>query len=62
MRRKRYDETGSIEEAESLFDKEGDVSWEDFFRQLFDGVISEKTIEAYKTTFQRNVALRDTHV
>ncbi len=52
-RRKRYDETGSIQEAEALFEKDGDVSWEDFFKQLFDGIVSEKTIEEYKITYQR---------
>lgn len=53
-KRKRYDITGSVEDASSLFAdmKDEDVSWEEFFRTVYDGVISEKSINEYKEKYR----------
>lgn len=50
-KRKRYDETGSIQEAQDMFDKDDDVSWEDYFKQMFD-VVDEQKIEEFKKNYQ----------
>lgn len=50
-KRKKYDETGSIEDAQDLFDKDDDVSWIDFFKQMFE-VVDGKKIEEFKKSYQ----------
>ena len=51
QRRKRYDETGSIQHAQELFEKGDDVSWTDFFREMFDTIDQEK-IQKFKENYQ----------
>ena len=50
-KRKRYDETGSIQDAHDTFDKDDDVSWIDFFKQMFY-VVNQEKIEDYKKIYQ----------
>jgi DnaJ homolog subfamily C member 9 len=46
-RRRRYDNTGSLEEAE-----EGDFEWKAYFQELWDGIVNGDTIKEFLKTYQ----------
>lgn len=46
-RRKRFDTTGSLENAE-----EGDFDWKEWFAEMWDGVVSGDTIREFKEKYQ----------
>jgi DnaJ family protein C protein 9 len=50
-KRQCYDVTGSIQEAQDMFEKDNDVSWSDFFKQMFD-IVDGKKIEDFKANYQ----------
>lgn len=47
VRRRRYDTTGSLEEAE-----DGDFDWKEWFSELWNGVVSGDTIREFKEKYQ----------
>ena len=47
-RRRRYDATGSVEEAE----QEGEFDWKEWFSEMWDGVVSGETIREFKDKYQ----------
>jgi DnaJ family protein C protein 9 len=54
-KRARYDATGSLEDAEawSFSDmKEDGVTWDDYFKAMFDGIVSEETIQEYSDKYR----------
>nr|KAJ3422177.1 hypothetical protein HK105_000845 [Polyrhizophydium stewartii] len=51
LRRKRYDATGSVNE--SILDMKDDgVTWDDYFRELWSGVVNEASIGEFKVKYQ----------
>jgi DnaJ homolog subfamily C member 9 len=46
-RRRRYDNTGSLEEVE-----EGDFDWKSYFQELWDGIVNGDTIKDFLKTYQ----------
>ena len=46
-RRRRYDNTGSLEEAE-----DGDFDWKEWFSELWEGIVSGDTIREFKEKYQ----------
>ena len=46
-RRRRYDNTGSLEEVE-----DGEFDWEAYFKEMMDGIVSEETIKEFKEKYQ----------
>ena len=46
-RRRRYDTTGSLEEAE-----DGDFDWKQWFSDLWDGIVNGDTIREFTETYQ----------
>lgn len=46
-RRRRYDTTGSLEEAE-----DGEFDWKEWFSEMWDGIISGDTIREFKEKYQ----------
>ena len=46
-RRRRYDTTGSLEEAE-----DGEFDWKEWFSELWNGVVSGDTIREFKEKYQ----------
>ncbi|KAG1142180.1 hypothetical protein G6F37_006816 [Rhizopus arrhizus] len=47
-RKERYDKTGSMDESEF----EGEKNWTDYFKELWNGVVSDETIEAQIKNYQ----------
>ena len=50
-RRKRYDTTGSLEEAE-----EGDFDWKEWFSEMWDGIVNGDTIKEFTENYQGNLS------
>jgi DnaJ homolog subfamily C member 9 len=46
-RRRRYDTTGSLEEAE-----DGEFDWKEWFSEMWDGVVNGDTIREFKEKYQ----------
>jgi DnaJ family protein C protein 9 len=46
-RRRRYDSTGSLEEAE-----DGDFDWKEWFSEMWDGIVNGDTIREFKEKYQ----------
>jgi len=46
-RRRRYDMTGSLEEAE-----DGEFDWKEWFSEMWDGIVSGDTIREFKEKYQ----------
>jgi DnaJ homolog subfamily C member 9 len=53
-RRRRYDNTGSLEEVE-----DGDFDWKSYFQELWDGIVNGDTIKEFLKTYQ-GICLRVT--
>jgi len=54
IKRKRYDETGSMDDMETIFgsDKDADMSWVDFFKSMFEGMVNESSIDEYAQKYR----------
>ena len=46
-RRRRYDSTGSLEEAE-----DGEFDWKEWFSEMWDGIVNGDTIREFKEKYQ----------
>ena len=46
-RRRRYDNTGSLEEAE-----DGEFDWKSWFQEMWDGIVNGDTIREFKEKYQ----------
>jgi DnaJ homolog subfamily C member 9 len=46
-RRRRYDTTGSLEDAE-----DGEFDWKEWFSEMWNGVVSGETIREFKEKYQ----------
>lgn len=51
-RRSRYDTTGRTEESLVENDEDGEFNWTEFFRQQYESVVTEQTIEKFKEEYQ----------
>lgn len=49
-KRKHYDVTGSLDGDDSFLS--GDKDWTDYFKELWQGVVSEETIVAHASKYQ----------
>ncbi|KAI8921923.1 hypothetical protein DFJ77DRAFT_544799 [Powellomyces hirtus] len=52
IKRQRYDETGSLDDNDWVFAEKGDVSWDEFFRSLWTGLVTKETIEEYSAKYK----------
>ncbi|KAI9092188.1 DnaJ domain-containing protein [Phlyctochytrium arcticum] len=52
IKRKRYDETGSVDEFDGLFGDKGDATWDEYFRELWTGSITKETIEEFRKQYK----------
>ncbi|TPX65601.1 hypothetical protein SpCBS45565_g05077 [Spizellomyces sp. 'palustris'] len=52
VKRKRYDQTGELGESDDLFGDKGDATWDEYFRQLWDGLVTKESIEEFAKTYK----------